>query len=164
MTPEELAQLIWRNRQERMKSVGVAPFPLKGKTEIAPSPCILLIDDDIEFRATTRRVLEKQGFIVLEAGEASEISKFIGQYPIALVVLDLHLPWIDGVELCRYMRGTTGVDLDRVPIILISGSDDQALMKQAFQAGCDDYLVKPCDPQLFIRTVRNLLKISQLTT
>jgi DNA-binding response OmpR family regulator len=118
---------------------------------------ILVIEDDSRVAALIRRSLEEQGFFVEMAYDGILGMKMARGYEFDLVVTDIILPGLNGLELCKQLR-----DLKpELPIIMLTalGTTDDKV--EGFDAGADDYLVKPFEMRELIARVRALLKRSQ---
>lgn len=101
-------------------------------------PTLLVVDDDAAHRRTLRIGLGARGYDVIEAGDGREARAAVERQRPDLVLLDLGLPDIDGVDLCRHLRLWPGA-----PIIVVSAEADDRRMVEAFGEGADDYVVKP---------------------
>jgi two-component system alkaline phosphatase synthesis response regulator PhoP len=101
---------------------------------------VLVVDDDSAIRRVVRTVLEADNFDVVEAADGPAalllLEAINGRGPEA-VVLDIMMPGIDGIEVCRR------IDHDRVKVVMLSARDDAETREQAAQAGADAYLTKP---------------------
>jgi DNA-binding response OmpR family regulator len=114
---------------------------------------ILVVDDDLELAGLIGYALRQAGYLVVEAadGEAA-LAAFERESP-ALVILDVNLPRLGGLEVCRRIRESS-----TVPIMMLtvrSGEEDQV---QALDLGADDYLTKPFSPRTLLARVRALLR------
>ncbi len=101
-------------------------------------PTLLVVDDDGAHRRTLRVGLGARGYEVVEADDGRSARAAVDARPPDLVLLDLGLPDIDGVDLCRHLRLWPAV-----PIIVVSAETDDRRMVEAFAVGADDYVVKP---------------------
>jgi len=118
---------------------------------------ILLVDDDPTVRALERVLLEKNGFRVVEVGDGSAaIEHFGGGGECALVVLDLDLPTLNGLEVLRRIRSTASTA--GIPVVVLTGSDGGDAEVDAMDAGADDYIRKPLDPARFVARVKAALR------
>jgi two-component system response regulator MprA len=121
---------------------------------MSDSPRILVIDDDPKIRSVVRRGLVYEGFRVVDAGTGEEgLEKARDQMP-DLVVLDVMLPGIDGLEVCRRLRGAG----DQVSILMLTARDDIKDRVEGLETGADDYLVKPFSFEELLARVRALLR------
>lgn len=114
---------------------------------------ILVVEDDARLGATLHRVLTAEGHHVDLVGDGLEALRHAREQPFDLVVLDVMLPGLDGVGVCRRLRATA-----QVPILMLtalSGTDDRV---RGLDAGADDYLVKPFAYEELLARVRALLR------
>ncbi len=121
---------------------------------------ILIVEDDVSTSDLIADLVEQEGFTVSRAGGGNEaIEAFVRDHPVA-VFLDWVLPDIPGIEACRSLRA-----LDRlVPIIFVSGRDDEASTIRGLDAGADDYLAKPVRiRELIARLEAHIRKVGVLT-
>jgi two-component system, OmpR family, response regulator MprA len=117
---------------------------------------ILVVDDEPAVREAIERALRLEGYEVALAADGHEALARIDQRPPDAVVLDLLMPRVDGLELCRRMRGGG----DRTPVLMLTARDAVADRVAGLDAGADDYLVKPFAlPELLAR-IRALLRRS----
>jgi CheY-like chemotaxis protein len=116
---------------------------------------ILIIDDNDLNRKLFRAILESNDIEVLEAENAENGIELIRQQRLDLILMDIQLPGMDGLEATRIIRRDT--DLAAIPIIALTGNamygDDQI----AFDAGCNGYITKPINLSSFMRTVKSFL-------
>lgn len=114
---------------------------------------MLVVDDDEQIRALLRLYLERDGHRVLEAETGPEALELARSQPADLVLLDVMLPGLDGLEVCRRLR-----DQSDTPIVLLtarSGDSDKVL---GLDLGADDYVVKPFSPRELMARVRAQLR------
>lgn len=121
---------------------------------------ILVIDDQDEFSRYVRRFLEKAGFEVIVARDGSTGLSIARKHPLDLVVLDLTMPDIDGLEVCKQLRADPRKQ--RLPILVLSARATAADRVLGLESGADDYLVKPFDPAELVARVNALLRRSTL--
>jgi DNA-binding response OmpR family regulator len=117
------------------------------------SPTILLVDDEDAVRTVLTFPLEKDGYVVVQAGDGEEALRRFAEQPIDLVVLDLMLPRLDGLEVCKRLRATR-----TVPIIMLTARDDELDKVLGLELGADDYITKPFSIREFRSRVRALLR------
>ena len=104
---------------------------------------IMLVEDDDLSRSLLRQLLQKSGYRVVEAGngpEAIEVAR--REHPI-VILMDLDLPRLDGIGATRRIREQA--DLREIPIVMTTAFDAPAIRAAAYDAGCNEYLVKPLD-------------------
>ena len=103
------------------------------------SPSLLITDDDVDFRATLREVFEPRGFRTLLAGDGEEALDIVQREPVHLVLLDMHMPRLTGLEALRRVKLYRPV----LPCILISARLDESIMQAALAANAYRVLPKP---------------------
>ena len=117
---------------------------------------ILVVDDDLDLVDVVRTALEREGFAVDDASDgATALDKIAGDMP-ELVVLDLGLPKVRGLDVLRQVRADTAV-----PVIVLSGRSDEADRIIGLELGADDYVVKPFSPRELVARVRSVLRRSR---
>src|SRR5262245_21715397 len=121
------------------------------------SPTILLVDDEDSVRKVLAFPLEKDGYTVVQAVDGEDALRQFAASPIDLVVLDIMLPRLDGLEVCKRLRATSGV-----PIIMLTARDDEVDKVLGLELGADDYITKPFSIREFRSRVRALLRRAQL--
>src|SRR5207249_4776664 len=98
----------------------------------------LVVDDDEMIRRLVRAVLEADGWAVVEAGNGEDAFRRLGDKDApSVVILDVMMPGLDGVEVCRR------IDHDTVRVVMLTARDDPALEKTCFEAGADAFMTKP---------------------
>jgi len=127
------------------------------KTPTPDSATILLVDDEDAVQKLLTYPLEREGFRVLQARDGEEALQHFGQERVDLVVLDLMLPKLDGLEVCRRLRGQS-----TVPIIMLTARDDELDKVVGLELGADDYITKPFSIREFRSRVRALLRRASL--
>ncbi|MEM6943590.1 MAG: response regulator transcription factor [Pseudomonadota bacterium] len=114
---------------------------------------ILVVDDDPHIRDVVAFALSKAGLAVETAADGAEAKAMIEAQPPDLVVLDINMPEMDGLELCRQLR--RGSDL---PILFLSSRDDEIDRVVGLELGADDYVTKPFSPRELTARVAAILK------
>lgn len=104
---------------------------------------VLLVEDLDDSRFMLRRLLELEGFDVIEACDGAIALESLRKNSCDIVLLDLRLPNIDGFQVTRALRATT--QFQTIPIIILSALDDEYTRTEARAAGCNDYVTKPID-------------------
>jgi DNA-binding response OmpR family regulator len=118
-----------------------------------PAPTILLVDDEDAVRKVLAFPLERDGYEVIQAADGEEALQQFAQQPVDLVVLDIMLPRLDGLEVCKRLRATSAV-----PIIMLTARDDELDKVIGLELGADDYITKPFSIREFRSRVRALLR------
>ena len=120
---------------------------------------VLLIDDDSFSRTILRTLLQKAGYQVIEAHNADEgLTIFQAASPM-LVLLDAKMPGMDGFDCCREIRQLPGGE--DVPVLIVTGLDDQASVNSAFEAGASDYITKPVQMPVLVGRMQHLIQSSR---
>src|ERR671933_2505182 len=99
---------------------------------------ILLVDDEESVQKLLAYPLERDGYRVLQARDGEEALRRFDELPVDLVVLDLMLPKLDGLEVCKRLRASSSV-----PIIMLTARDDELDKVLGLELGADDYITKP---------------------
>ena len=105
---------------------------------------ILVVEDDHTVARALQLRLETAGYKVVTENLGEAALKFASEHPLDLVVLDLKLPDISGLEVCSRLRKLHGPWL---PVLILTGMDEEARLVEAFEAGVDDFVVKPFSPK-----------------
>lgn len=117
---------------------------------------VLVVDDESRMRKLVRDFLTKAGYDVLEAGDGEEaLDIFFKQKDIALIVLDVMMPRMDGWQVCREVRAYSAV-----PVIMLTARGDEQDELQGFQLGVDEYIVKPFSPKILVARIEAILRRS----
>lgn len=115
---------------------------------------ILVVDDESRMRKLVRDFLVKQNYEVLEAGDGSEaLDIFFENQDIALMILDVMMPKMDGWQVCREVR-----NYSKVPIIMLTARTDERDELQGFSLGVDEYIAKPFSPKILVARVEAILR------
>ena len=114
---------------------------------------VLVVDDEPIVRDVVVRYLERDGYRTLEAATGDEARGLLEREPPSLVVLDVMLPGVSGLELCRWIRSRS-----EVPIVMLTALGEEADRIVGLELGADDYLTKPFSPRELAVRVRNLIR------
>jgi DNA-binding response OmpR family regulator len=120
---------------------------------MADASTILLVDDEDAVRKVLTFPLERDGYRVVQAADGEEALARFGDQPVDLVVLDIMLPKLDGLEVCKELRSRSSV-----PIIMLTARDDELDKVLGLELGADDYITKPFSIREFRSRVRALLR------
>ncbi len=118
---------------------------------------ILVVDDEPKIIQLTQDYLENAGFSVMSAGNGERALTVIQVEKPDLVVLDLGLPGMDGLDVCRSIRKTSNL-----PIIMLTARDEETDKLIGLELGADDYITKPFSPKELVARVRSVLRRSEL--
>jgi DNA-binding response OmpR family regulator len=114
---------------------------------------ILLVEDDPSTRKLVRVNLHKRGYTVSEAEDSHQALALFQEVSVDLVLLDLVLPGLSGVDICAWIRARSDV-----PIIILSARQEEDLKIAALDAGADDYVTKPFSPEELLARIRAFLR------
>lgn len=115
---------------------------------------VLVADDDRAIRESLQRLLSLQGHLVEVVPNGAEALEAHRLYPVDLLILDVMMPGVDGLTACRVLRS----EGDRVPILMLTARTETSDRVAGLDAGADDYLAKPFDPEELLARVRALLR------
>jgi DNA-binding response OmpR family regulator len=121
---------------------------------------ILVVDDESRMRKLVRDFLTKDGYTVLEAQDGQEaLDVFYRDKDIALIILDVMMPKLDGWQVCREIRSSS-----KVPIIMLTARSEERDELLGFELGVDEYISKPFSPKILAARVSAILRRSGQTT
>src|SRR5690606_17052563 len=119
---------------------------------------VLVVDDEARIREVVQYALEREGYRVSTVDDGAEAIDAITRGAFDLVVLDVMLPGVDGLEVCRRVRATS-----KVPILFLSARSDEIDRVLGLELGGDDYLVKPFSPRELVARVKAVLRRAEAT-
>jgi two-component system, cell cycle response regulator DivK len=119
------------------------------------SPLVLVVEDDPETRRFYSEALARDGFAIDQAHNGHQALEKALEIAPDLILTDIAVPGIDGIELCRRLR--SDVRTRTVPVLAITGHDDRQYPDRALGAGADHVLTKPCGPERLVREARRLI-------
>ena len=118
---------------------------------------ILVVDDESRMRKLVKDFLARQGYTVLEAADGMEaMDYFYADKDIALIILDVMMPKMDGWQVCREIRMHS-----KVPIIMLTARSEERDELQGFELGVDEYISKPFSPKILVARVEAILRRTQ---
>ena len=123
---------------------------------MAHKPHLLVVEDETKVALFIRKGLETQAFTVTVAADGREGKRLVGAERFDLIILDVSLPFVSGLELAQYVRRKH----PHVPILMLTALDSTTDKLMGFEAGADDYLAKPFDFLELVARVRALLRRS----
>lgn len=160
LNTKDLVNKIEKITKERMTKesvVDLGSFRDLKRKEMPKS--ILVIEDDETMRTALKRIFESEGMNVRTAADGTQLAGVLDDSPIDLIILDIGLPWINGLELAKLLKEND--DLKHIPLIFVSGKTSDFDVKRGFDAGADDYIKKPFDVDKIKKTVSTLLKLNK---
>lgn len=115
---------------------------------------ILIVDDESRMRKLLKDFLEREGYQILEAADGVEaMDLFYAHRDIALMILDVMMPRMDGWAVCREVRETS-----TMPIMMLTARSEERDELKGFELGVDEYIAKPFSPKILVARVNALLK------
>lgn len=115
---------------------------------------ILVVDDESRMRKLVKDFLTKSGYEVLEAGDGEEaVDLFYKEKDVALIILDVMMPKMDGWQVCREIR-----QYSKIPIIMLTAKSDERDELLGFELGVDEYISKPFSPKILVARVEAILR------
>lgn len=114
---------------------------------------ILIVEDEESIREIEKAYLKRAGYTVLEAEDGEKALSIFKQEKVDLVILDLNLPKLDGIEVCKRIRVTS-----QVPVIMVTARVEEMDELIGLEIGADDYLKKPFSPSILLARVSSLLR------
>jgi two-component system NtrC family sensor kinase len=125
----------------------------------AASATLLIVDDEAGVRRRLRQIFEGAGHRAFVAGDAPKALSLLHREHCDLIILDVEMPGVDGLALCRLLRAQAATK--QLPIVIFSAQDDENRKVEAFAAGADDYIVKPSTPREILTRVSAHLETAQ---
>jgi DNA-binding response OmpR family regulator len=120
-------------------------------------PLVLIVDDDVTVRDVVQRYLDRAGYRVRVAGDGEQALREVAERAPDVVVLDLMLPRLNGLEVCRRLRR----DAVRVPIVMLTALGEEEDRVLGLELGADDYVTKPFSPRELVLRVASVLRRAQ---
>lgn len=117
------------------------------------SKTILIVEDEIRIRFLIRDYFKKEGFSVLEASDGFEALRIFSENIVDLVILDIMMPKLDGLSVCRNIR-----EASNTPIILLTAKSQEEDKLLGYELGADDYMTKPFSPKVLLAKSKALLR------
>jgi two-component system, OmpR family, alkaline phosphatase synthesis response regulator PhoP len=117
------------------------------------SGSVLLVEDEENLASLVGAYLEQEGYRVIPVGTGAEALQAIDAEPVRLVVLDLNLPDMDGLDVCRQIRARSSV-----PIVMLTARDEERDRLAGLETGADDYIGKPFSPRELVARMKAVLR------
>jgi DNA-binding response OmpR family regulator len=124
-----------------------------------PPRRILIVDDEASIREVLARYLKRAGFVTMEAADGPEALRVARATPPDLLILDLMLPGMDGLDVCRALRQTWAG-----PVLMLTARGEEADTLEGFRAGADDYVTKPFSPREVVVRAQAIMRRIEATT
>lgn len=126
---------------------------------VGANATLLIVDDELSVRRRLRQIFEDAGHRTILAADAPKALSLLHREHCDLIVLDVEMPGVDGLALCRLLRAQAATK--QLPIVIFSARDDENRKVEAFAAGADDYIVKPSTPREILTRVSAHLETAQ---
>jgi two-component system, OmpR family, alkaline phosphatase synthesis response regulator PhoP len=132
--------------------------PAAASTDARPAtpPTILVVDDEKDIRDLLSYNLNKHGYKVVEVGTGEDALREARLAPPDLVVLDLMLPGVDGLEVCKRLKNDKKTS--RIPVLMLSARGEEADVVVGLELGADDYITKPFSPRVLLAHIKAVLR------
>jgi two-component system NtrC family sensor kinase len=127
--------------------------------KLAATATLLIVDDELSVRRRLRQIFEGAGHRAILAADAPKALSLLHREHCDLIVLDVEMPGVDGLALCRLLRAQAATK--QLPIVIFSARDDENRKVEAFAAGADDYIVKPSTPREILTRISAHLETAQ---
>jgi two-component system phosphate regulon response regulator PhoB len=121
--------------------------------------CILIVEDEEDILEVIRYNLEKEGYRVREALSGEEARHLVSQQPPDLILLDLMLPGISGLDLCRIFKQDEKTQ--SIPVVMLTAKGEETDIVTGLELGADDYVVKPFSPRVLLARLGSVLRRRQ---
>ncbi len=122
---------------------------------------VLFIEDDEDIQELVRYNLEREGYDLKLAGSAEDGLKAASSWSPELILLDLMLPGIDGLEACRRLKGNEKTA--SIPVVMVTAKGEESDIVSGLELGADDYIVKPFSPKVLVARIRAVLRREHIT-
>lgn len=117
---------------------------------------ILVVDDDKTTRKMVSMILKSRGYEVVTAENGMDGLQKLGLEQINLILTDMNMPYMDGIEFTKQVRANP--ETAHIPIVMLTTEADEEEKKRAYQAGVDDYLVKPATAEQIVESMKRIIK------
>ena len=117
---------------------------------------ILVVDDEKNIIELVRYNLEKEGFAVISATDGEEALKLVSEKEPEMVILDLMLPGIDGLDVCRELKRNDKTS--SIQVIMLTAKGEESDIVVGLELGADDYITKPFSPRVLVARVKAVLR------
>jgi len=117
---------------------------------------VLIVDDELDILDLLEYNLEQEGFQVLKAMDGEEAIRLANVEHPDLIILDIMMPKLDGIEACRRIRSIPG--LANVNVIFLTARSEEYSELAGFEAGADDYISKPIKPRILLSRIRAIMR------
>ena len=134
------------------------PCGVRTPSRAGPGRTVLIVDDTATVRMFTKLILQREGYQLDEAKDGLEALAAIERRHPDLVLLDVVMPNLDGIECCRRLKASA--ETATIPVIIVTTRGREEQVQQAFEAGCDGFLTKPISKAELLQKIQSLLEPS----
>lgn len=140
------------------QTTNTAHFPVPAGSEPEPNQFrLLIVDDQSANRLILSRLLSISRYLTFEANDGQQALDFIVSHPLDLIIMDLEMPNMDGLEAIRHIRALRDTRLSSLPILAASGNPQAQTQRQVLDTGANVFLTKPFAHPTLLKTVARLL-------
>ena len=150
-----LATMLHILRRARTNGQPRAYMPSPKRRAAGLPPTILVVDDDADSRLIYSEYLRAQGWLTFTASDGRSALDKVAELAPDAIVLDLAMPRVDGWTVLKHLRESSWTT--NIPVVVVTAS--MTARDEAFQAGCDAFLLKPCPPETLLLQLRGLFRI-----
>jgi chemosensory pili system protein ChpA (sensor histidine kinase/response regulator) len=150
----DVAELLRSPAQQKIARAAQTAAGRQSNSTVAAAPQVLIVDDSLSVRQTLSELLKDAGYQPLIARDGVEAVELLRQQLPSIVLSDLEMPRMNGLELVQYIRTTHGAAL---PVVMITSRSMQKHRQQAEQAGADAYITKPFKDDALLEIIHGLL-------
>ncbi len=142
-------------------SLKANPAAIQAMTALTMTKTVLVVDDEKDIRDLIAYNLSKEGFAVLTAEDGNEALAKLGSHKVALVVLDIMMPGMDGFEVCKRIRAAEAGE--KIPVMFLTARSAEVDQIIGLELGADDFIQKPISPRVLVARIKSLLRRSSYT-
>lgn len=117
---------------------------------------VLVVDDDKTTRKMVSLILKSKGYEVVTAENGMDGLQKLGLEQINLILTDMNMPYMDGIEFTRQVRANP--EIAHIPIVMLTTEAEEEEKQRAYQAGVDDYIVKPATAEQIVESMKRIIK------
>jgi two-component system, cell cycle response regulator DivK len=136
--------------------LGTSKIKLENKRTMPEKTTILYVEDDSNNRTLVRRVLEAEGYQLVDAANASQAIEILKEHKIDLILMDINMPEMDGYALTAQIKSVS--EYAKIPIVAMTANVMRGDRERSLEAGCDGYIQKPIDIDLLTQQVERFLR------
>jgi DNA-binding response OmpR family regulator len=139
-----------------LPKVNSGEIPSRMTREEVVLKTILVVDDEVEILSLVQRILTREDYRIITAKNAEEVFAILEKESVDLILLDVMMPAVDGFEVCRRLK--TNARTQPIPIVMLTVLATNSDIRKAFDLGAAAYLIKPFDPDILDKEIKNVLQ------